>query len=168
MPRVRNSIKTYNFSVYICNCFALPFPLVALSFVSFRCVLFRLFWFVFLLCFFFVLHLKSTVLLRSKANLSVLLLSTKNLASVSLSFRFNWKEQETIIKTWFWSILILVGLYLSVETFVEALQVHSNTLSHWSSRSTVCFPFRGSAIRIPGMHKLTMEPGFSVSAVSLH
>ncbi len=44
---------------------------------------------------------------------------------------------------------------------MNALQFHSNTHSHWSSGSTVCFPSRGSAVRIPGMPKLTMEPGFS-------
>ncbi len=46
---------------------------------------------------------------------------------------------------------------------VEALQFHFNTQSHWSSGSTVCFPSRGSADCVPGMHKLTMEPGFSCS-----
>jgi hypothetical protein len=44
---------------------------------------------------------------------------------------------------------------------VEALQFHSTTQSHWSSGSTVCFPSRGSAVCVPGMHKLAMELGFS-------
>ncbi len=35
------------------------------------------------------------------------------------------------------------------------------TQSHQSSGSTVCFPSRGSAIRILGMHKFRMELGFS-------
>ncbi len=41
---------------------------------------------------------------------------------------------------------------------VEALQFHSTAQSHWS---TVCFPSNGSVLCILGMHKLTMEPGFS-------
>ncbi len=48
---------------------------------------------------------------------------------------------------------------------VEALQFHTITQSHWSSRSTVCFPSRGSAVHVPGTHKLAMEPVFS-SALS--
>jgi hypothetical protein len=44
---------------------------------------------------------------------------------------------------------------------VEALQFHSNTQSHWSLGSTLCFPSRGSVVRILGMHKHIMEPGFS-------
>jgi hypothetical protein len=44
---------------------------------------------------------------------------------------------------------------------VEALKFHSNTQSHWSSGPTVCLLSRGSAVCILGMHKLTMEPGFS-------
>ncbi len=33
--------------------------------------------------------------------------------------------------------------------------------SHWSSGSTIFFLSRGSAVHVPGMQKLTMEPGFS-------
>ncbi len=44
---------------------------------------------------------------------------------------------------------------------MEALQFYSTTQSHWCSGSTICFLSRGSAVRVPGMHKLTMEPGFS-------
>ncbi len=33
---------------------------------------------------------------------------------------------------------------------VEALQFHSNTQSHWSSGPSICFPCRGSTIRVPG------------------
>ncbi len=44
---------------------------------------------------------------------------------------------------------------------VEALQFQSTTQSHWSSGSTICFLSRGSAVRVLGMQKLTMEPGFS-------
>jgi hypothetical protein len=35
---------------------------------------------------------------------------------------------------------------------VEALQLHSNTQSPWSSGSTVCFPSGGTAVCIPEMH----------------
>ncbi len=35
---------------------------------------------------------------------------------------------------------------------VEALQLHSNTQSHWSNGSTVCSLPRGAAVRIPGTH----------------
>ncbi len=34
---------------------------------------------------------------------------------------------------------------------MEALQLHSNTQSHWSSGSTTCFLPRGEVIRVPGM-----------------
>jgi hypothetical protein len=44
---------------------------------------------------------------------------------------------------------------------VEILQFHSNTQYRWSHGSTVCFLSRGSAGHVPGMHKLTREPGFS-------
>ncbi len=43
----------------------------------------------------------------------------------------------------------------------EALQFHSNTQSHWFSGSTISFLSRGSTVCVPGMHKLTMELGFS-------
>jgi hypothetical protein len=33
--------------------------------------------------------------------------------------------------------------------------------SHWSNGSTVCSPNRGSAVHVPGRHKLTIEPVFS-------
>jgi hypothetical protein len=39
-----------------------------------------------------------------------------------------------------------------LNLFVEALQLHSNTQSHWSSRSTVCIPPRGAVVRVLGMH----------------
>ncbi len=32
---------------------------------------------------------------------------------------------------------------------LEALQLHSNTQSHWSSRSTICIKLGGAAVRIP-------------------
>ncbi len=32
---------------------------------------------------------------------------------------------------------------------------------------TICFPFRGSAVCVPGMHKLTMEPGHSGTTLEL-
>ncbi len=35
---------------------------------------------------------------------------------------------------------------------MEALHLHSNTHSHWSSGSTVCFSPRGDAVRVLGMH----------------
>jgi hypothetical protein len=35
------------------------------------------------------------------------------------------------------------------------------TQSHWSSGSTVSFLSRGSVVCVLGIHKLTMEPGFS-------
>ncbi len=35
---------------------------------------------------------------------------------------------------------------------VEALQLHSDTQSHWSSGSTVCLLPRGSAVHIQGIH----------------
>jgi hypothetical protein len=44
---------------------------------------------------------------------------------------------------------------------VEALQLHTTTQSHWSSGSTICFSSRGSALRVLGIHKFTMELGFS-------
>jgi hypothetical protein len=44
---------------------------------------------------------------------------------------------------------------------MEALQCHSNTQSHRFIESTVCSLSRGSAVRVLGMHELTMEPGFS-------
>ncbi len=38
---------------------------------------------------------------------------------------------------------------------------YSNTQSHWSSGSIVCFPSNGSAVHVPGMHPLTLlELGF--------
>ncbi len=39
---------------------------------------------------------------------------------------------------------------------LNALQLRSITQSHWSSELTVCFPSRGSAVRVPGMHEITM------------
>jgi hypothetical protein len=42
--------------------------------------------------------------------------------------------------------------YNKYYKIVEALQVHTNTQSHWSSGSTIRFPPRGAAVRIPGMH----------------
>ncbi len=45
---------------------------------------------------------------------------------------------------------------------------HSNTQSHWSSSSTACFPSRGSAVCVPGMHKLTMERVSPDRVVLLH
>ncbi len=38
---------------------------------------------------------------------------------------------------------------------IEAPQFHSNTQSHWSSESTICFPPSGSAVRTLGMHPLS-------------
>ncbi len=35
---------------------------------------------------------------------------------------------------------------------MEALHLHSNSQSHWSSGWTVCFPPMGAAVRIPWMH----------------
>jgi hypothetical protein len=49
---------------------------------------------------------------------------------------------------------------------VEALQLLSNTQSHWTSGSTVCSPPRWAAVHAPGMH-LQWEPGSPVSDVSL-
>jgi hypothetical protein len=45
---------------------------------------------------------------------------------------------------------------------VEAVQFHANTQSHWSVVSTVFFPSRGPAVHVPEIHKLAMEPGFSI------
>jgi hypothetical protein len=50
---------------------------------------------------------------------------------------------------------------------VEALQLHSNTQSHWSSGSTICSPLRGAAHRVSDAPTLTIERGSSVSNVSL-
>ncbi len=43
---------------------------------------------------------------------------------------------------------------LSQETFysVEALQLHSNAQSHWSSCSIVCSPPSGRAVHVPRIH----------------
>jgi hypothetical protein len=52
---------------------------------------------------------------------------------------------------------------------VEAPQIHSNTQSHWSSESTVCFLSGGSAVHVPGMHPFSQWNQVSpVGAVSLH
>ncbi len=40
--------------------------------------------------------------------------------------------------------------------YVEALQLYSNTQSHWSSGSTVCFPPSRAAVRVPGMHRVLL------------
>jgi hypothetical protein len=49
---------------------------------------------------------------------------------------------------------------------VEALHLHSNTQSHWSSGSTVCFPPRGQRSRSRDASTLTMEPGSPVGDIS--
>ncbi len=51
---------------------------------------------------------------------------------------------------------------------VEALQFHSNTQSHWSSGSTVCFPPKGSAVRILEMHPLSQWNRFLLLALSYY
>jgi hypothetical protein len=50
---------------------------------------------------------------------------------------------------------------VAIKSCVEAMQFNTNTQSHWSSGSTVCFPGRESAVCVLGMHKVTMKPGFS-------
>jgi hypothetical protein len=51
-------------------------------------------------------------------------------------------------------------MWKSLHPTVEALQLHSNTQSHWSSGSTVCFLSRGADSLCPGdAPTLTMEPG---------
>ncbi len=54
-----------------------------------------------------------------------------------------------------------------VQVLRGALQFHFNTQSHWSSGSTICFPSRGSVVRVPGMHILQWNWVSPVSAVSL-
>ncbi len=48
------------------------------------------------------------------------------------------------------------SIYLCLEylniSVVELMQSHTNTQSHWSSGSTVCFPPRGAEVHVPGMH----------------
>jgi hypothetical protein len=41
---------------------------------------------------------------------------------------------------------------LGVGSHVEALQLHSNTQSLWSSGSTVCSLPGGAAVHVPGLH----------------
>ncbi len=51
---------------------------------------------------------------------------------------------------------------------LEALQLHYNKQSHWSSGSTICFLPRGSSSHAGDAPTLTMEPGSPVSDVLLH
>jgi hypothetical protein len=46
--------------------------------------------------------------------------------------------------------------------------LHSNTQSHWSSGSTVCFPSRGSAVCVPGMHPLSQWNRFLLLVLSCY
>ncbi len=50
-------------------------------------------------------------------------------------------------------------------SLVEALQIYSNTQSHWSSGSTLCFPLMGAEVHT--WFTLTMELGSPVITVSL-
>jgi hypothetical protein len=51
---------------------------------------------------------------------------------------------------------------------VEALQFKTTTQSHWSRGSTVCFPSRGSAFRIPGDAQVHNGTGFLLLALSCY
>ncbi len=56
------------------------------------------------------------------------------------------RKSYKIVKNWYSSV------NSGNETAVEALHLHSNTQSHWSSGSTVCFLPRGPAFPVKGMH----------------
>ncbi len=58
--------------------------------------------------------------------------------------------QVLILLTTQWLVRALVKLLGGNP--VEALQLHCNTQSHWSSWSTVCFPPKGAAVCLLGMH----------------
>ncbi len=55
------------------------------------------------------------------------------------------------------NLFIATGLnsekeFRKIVPLVKLLHSPTTTQSHWSSGSTTCFPPRGAAVRVPGMH----------------
>jgi hypothetical protein len=99
------------------------------------------------LCLFFVLHLTSFSL-SNLCPLSYIPFSVLHpflcLTSCSLSSMMYSALSIYCLHSILWSS--------ELNLFVKALQLHSNTQSHWSSRSTVCIPPSGTAVRVLGTH----------------
>jgi hypothetical protein len=69
--------------------------------------------------------------------------------------------------SWKWFLAKCRSLFWGVFAIVEALQFsHHCTQSHWSSWSTICFPSRGSAVHVPGMHPLSQGNRFLLLVLS--
>jgi hypothetical protein len=70
------------------------------------------------------------------------------LCSITFYLHLNglWRPPNTLV------IFFFLFRPMSKYSHVEALQLHSNTQSHWSSGSTVCFPPGRADVCVLGMH----------------